>query len=71
MNGILQSLIVALAATFLSITVGTTTAFMFERHEFPGKSLCYMLMLAFGHSASWGFRSLPPPAVSPMASMTC
>lgn len=46
MNGILQSLIVALAATALSITVGTTTAFMFERHEFPGKSLCYMLMLS-------------------------
>lgn len=46
MAGIGQSLIVAVATTALAITVGTTSAFMFERHEFPLKGFCYMLMLS-------------------------
>ncbi|MCW5262883.1 ABC transporter permease [Verminephrobacter eiseniae] len=40
-----HSLIVAALVTLLSIGCGTTTAFLFERHDFKGKSLLYLLML--------------------------
>jgi spermidine/putrescine transport system permease protein len=46
MRGIGNSLMVAAAVTVLSVAVGTTTAFLFERYEFRFKSLAYMLMLA-------------------------
>lgn len=40
-----HSLLVAALVSALSIFCGTTTAFLFERHDFRGKSLCYLLML--------------------------
>ncbi len=46
MRGIGNSLMVAVATTGLSLLVGTTSAFLFERYEFRFKGLCYMLMLA-------------------------
>ena len=46
LRGIGNSLFVAAFTTTLSLVVGTTTAFLFERYEFPLKGLCYMLMLA-------------------------
>jgi spermidine/putrescine transport system permease protein len=46
MRGIGNSLTIAVTTTCLAILVGTTTAFLFERHEFPLRNLCYMLMLA-------------------------
>ena len=46
MRGIGNSLLVACFVTTLSLIVGTSTAFLFERHEFRFKELCYMLMLA-------------------------
>jgi spermidine/putrescine transport system permease protein len=46
MRGIGNSLIVACFTTALSLFAGTTTAFLFERHEFPLKQFCYILMLA-------------------------
>lgn len=45
MHGIVSSLLVACGVTALAVTVGTTTAFLFERHAFRFKNLCYMLML--------------------------
>jgi spermidine/putrescine transport system permease protein len=45
-RGIGNSLIIACATTALSLLVGTTTAFLFERYDFPLKPLCHMLMLA-------------------------
>jgi spermidine/putrescine transport system permease protein len=41
-----NSLIVAVGTTTLSLVVGTTSAFLFERFEFRLKGLCYMLMLS-------------------------
>ena len=46
LRGIGNSLFVAAITTTLSLVVGTTTAFLFERYDFPLKELCYMLMLA-------------------------
>lgn len=46
LRGIGNSLVVAFATTTLSLLVGTSTAFLFERHDFPLKGLAYMLMLA-------------------------
>lgn len=46
LRGIGNSLGIALATTVLAVLVGTSTAFLFERHDFPLKSFCYMLMLA-------------------------
>src|SRR5260221_14524184 len=46
LRGIGNSLIVAAITTTLSLVVGTTSAFLFERYDFPLKQLCYMLMLA-------------------------
>ncbi|HET6222004.1 MAG TPA: ABC transporter permease [Dongiaceae bacterium] len=45
-RGIGNSALVACITTALSLAVGTTTAFLFERYEFRFKELCYMLMLA-------------------------
>ena len=45
MAGFANSLIVAVFTTLLSLLVGTTTAFLFERHDFRFKELCYILML--------------------------
>jgi len=45
MRGMVNSLLVACGVTALAVTVGTTTAFLFERHDFRFKNLCYMLML--------------------------
>lgn len=46
MRGFGHSLVIALGTTALAIVVGTMTAFLFERHDFRFKGLCYMLMLA-------------------------
>ncbi|MBT9292354.1 ABC transporter permease [Prosthecodimorpha staleyi] len=46
LRGIGNSVLVALATTAVSILVGTTTAFLFERHDFPFKSFAYLMMLA-------------------------
>lgn len=46
LRGIVNSLVVATATTALSLLVGTATAFLFERHDFPLKGLCHLLMLA-------------------------
>ena len=46
LRGIGNSVLVACCVTTLSLIVGTTTAFLFERYEFRFKELCYMLMLA-------------------------
>jgi spermidine/putrescine transport system permease protein len=45
-SAILSSLKVALWVTLLAIILGTTNAFLFEREQFPGKSILYLLMLA-------------------------
>lgn len=44
--GFFNSLIIAACVTTLSLGVATTTAYLFERHEFRFKELAYMLMLA-------------------------
>ena len=46
MAGFVNSLIVAAFTTLVSLFTGTTTAFLFERHDFRFKELCYILMLA-------------------------
>jgi spermidine/putrescine transport system permease protein len=46
LRGFGNSLVVALATTALSLAVGTSSAFLFERYEFRFKGLCYMLMLS-------------------------
>ena len=45
-RGMGNSLIVAICTTALSLFVGTTTSFLFERYEFPFKRFCHLLMLA-------------------------
>ncbi len=45
MRGIRTSFVVAVFTTTLSLLVGTTNAFLFERYQFPLKELCYVLML--------------------------
>jgi spermidine/putrescine transport system permease protein len=44
--GFVNSLFVACCVTLLSLTVATTTAFLFERHDFRFKEVAYLLMLA-------------------------
>lgn len=39
------SVLVAISVTLLSVLVGTTNAFLFERRSFPFKNLLYVLML--------------------------
>ncbi len=46
LHGLGNSLLVACGTTTLSLIVGTTTAFLFERFDFRFKGLCYMLMLS-------------------------
>ena len=46
LRGIGNSIFVACMTTVISLVVGTTTAFLFERYEFRFKEFCYMLMLA-------------------------
>jgi spermidine/putrescine transport system permease protein len=46
MNSIKTSLMVASAVTALSLIVGTTTAFLFERQRFRGDSSLYFTMMA-------------------------
>lgn len=41
-----NSLLVAAGVTALSLIVGTTTSFFFERHRFRGASVLYFLMMA-------------------------
>lgn len=45
MNSLAVSAQVAVAVTVLSVMLGTMNAFLFERHDFPGKNLLYMGML--------------------------
>lgn len=45
LGSIWTSVVVALATTILSIAVAICNAFLFERREFPGKNLLYILML--------------------------
>lgn len=46
LDAIKNSLVVAIAVTALSLFVGTTTAFLFERHRFFGDTALYFTMLA-------------------------
>jgi len=46
LGAIKNSLVVAIAVTTLSLLVGTTTAFLFERHRFFGDGALYFAMLA-------------------------
>lgn len=45
LNSIWTSTYIAFWVTLLSVTVGTTNAFLFERHDFPFKNLLYIVML--------------------------
>lgn len=45
LSSIWTSTYIAFWVTLLSVTVGTTNAFLFERHDFPFKNFLYMLML--------------------------
>lgn len=45
LNSIWTSFYIACWVTVLSITVGTSNAFLFERRNFPFKNLLYMMML--------------------------
>lgn len=45
LRGIGNSLVIACWTTALSLAVGTTNAFLFERYDFPGRELAYVLML--------------------------
>ena len=45
LNSIWTSSYIAFWVTMLSVTVGTTNAFLFERHDFPFKKTLYMVML--------------------------
>ena len=39
------SAVVGVAVVLLSLCVGTSNAFLFERHDFPLKNFCYVLMI--------------------------
>ncbi len=45
LESIWTSFVIACWVTVLSVTVGTTNAFLFERRDFPFKNVLYMLML--------------------------
>lgn len=45
MRGLENSVYIALMVSTLSVIVGTCNAFLFERRNFPGKELCYVLMI--------------------------
>jgi len=45
LNGLRNSFLIGIVVTALSVLVGTTNAFLFERREFPGKEFFYLLMI--------------------------
>lgn len=45
LRGLYNSLYIGLIVATLSVVVGTCNAFLFERKEFPGKNLCYIMMI--------------------------
>lgn len=45
MEGLKNSLFIGLIVSALAVVVGTCNAFLFERKQFPGKSLLYVLMI--------------------------
>lgn len=45
MEGLWNSIFIGLTVSALSVVVGTCNAFLFERKQFPGKSLLYVLMI--------------------------
>jgi spermidine/putrescine transport system permease protein len=45
LSGLRTSFFIGLLVTALSLIVGTTNAFLFERGEFPGKEFFYILMI--------------------------
>lgn len=45
MSGLRNSFLVGIVVACLSVLVGTTNAFLFERGQFPGKEFCYLLMI--------------------------
>lgn len=45
MSGLQNSLYIAVMVSTLSVAVGTCNAFLFERRDFPGKELCYVLLI--------------------------
>ena len=45
LSGLRTSFVIGVLVTTLSLLVGTTNAFLFERKEFPGKEFLYILMI--------------------------
>ena len=45
MQSLWNSLYIGAAVSTLSVAVGTSTAFLFERRQFPGKTFLYILMI--------------------------
>lgn len=45
LRGMGNSFMIGIAVTALSVFVGTCNAFLFERHDFPGKRFLYVLMV--------------------------
>src|SRR3546814_8288929 len=45
LRGVYYSFVIALCVSALSVTVGTTNAFLFVRHDFPGKNFFYIEMV--------------------------
>lgn len=45
LQGMKNSLVIGLIVSTLSVAVGTTNAFLFERREFPGKGILYIMMV--------------------------
>lgn len=45
LTGLRNSFLIGVFVTALSLLVGTTNAFLFERREFPGKEFFYILMI--------------------------
>jgi len=45
LQGLWNSLVIGVIVSALSVLVGTCNAFLFERHDFPGKQALYVLMV--------------------------
>lgn len=45
LQGLANSFVVGIVVALLSVVVGTTNAFLFERHAFPGKQALYVMMI--------------------------
>ena len=45
LQGLANSFVVGIVVSLLSVVVGTTNAFLFERHAFPGKQALYVMMI--------------------------